>query len=164
MCRDTCSLFPRPSVHAAVSMRPRPPREAFEIRRRMRRHTVWTAPRPMTDPRAPCVLVAMFVTGCADPTVLARPHALAPPAAPSVAPRQLAAEPTIRILIAEGTDALAVVEEELPGELARIGEGESMLAVLTLPLETYLRGVVSAELPAGWNIEVRKAQASAARS
>lgn len=52
----------------------------------------------------------------------------------------------------------------LPGRLEVTVAGERLLAVLELPVETYLRGVVSAELPASWSLETKMAQAIAARS
>lgn len=51
-----------------------------------------------------------------------------------------------------------------PGTLRLYHEGSRILVVNELPLETYLQGVVGSELPASWGVEVKKAQAVAARS
>jgi len=51
-----------------------------------------------------------------------------------------------------------------PGRLEVLAEDGELLAVLEVPIETYLRGVVSAEIPSGWPVEVKMAQAIAARS
>jgi stage II sporulation protein D len=113
---------------------------------------------------------ALLLTGCAahapeasEPASLAMSEAararVSLPRLPA-----LEAEPTIRVLLAEGAAAAAVSADELPGELTRVGDGEATLAILTLPMETYLRGVVSAEIPAAWGVETKMAQAIAARS
>ncbi len=51
-----------------------------------------------------------------------------------------------------------------PGRLEVLAQEGELLAVLEVPIETYLRGVVSAEIPSGWPVEVKMAQAIAARS
>ncbi len=51
-----------------------------------------------------------------------------------------------------------------PGVLRLYHQGARILVVNEVPLERYVQGVVGSELPASWNIEVKKAQAVAARS
>jgi len=51
-----------------------------------------------------------------------------------------------------------------PGVLEIHALDGRLFAILELALETYLRGVVSAEVPASWDVEVKMAQAVAARS
>ena len=51
-----------------------------------------------------------------------------------------------------------------PGRLLVYHEGAHVLVVNEVPLERYLEGVLSGELPASWDPEVKKAQAVAARS
>jgi len=43
-------------------------------------------------------------------------------------------------------------------------DGNSMMAINNVPLETYLAGVISAEMPGYWEAEALKAQATAART
>lgn len=49
-------------------------------------------------------------------------------------------------------------------EIGRYGGGLSLSAVNIVNLEAYLAGVVTCEMPAGWNFEALKAQAVCARS
>ncbi|MBW2461982.1 MAG: SpoIID/LytB domain-containing protein [Deltaproteobacteria bacterium] len=51
-----------------------------------------------------------------------------------------------------------------PGRLEVLASEGELLTVLEVPIETYLRGVVSAEIPSRWPVEVKMAQAIAARS
>ncbi len=51
-----------------------------------------------------------------------------------------------------------------PGSLLLYHEGNRIRPVCELPLETYLEGVVSKEMPQSWNLEAKKAQVVAARS
>jgi SpoIID/LytB domain protein len=48
--------------------------------------------------------------------------------------------------------------------LLRVRAGTTISVVNELPLDTYLRGVVPAEMPSSWPVEALKAQAYAARS
>jgi stage II sporulation protein D len=50
------------------------------------------------------------------------------------------------------------------GSLLISASGSGLIAVNALPLEDYVRGVVSGESPAGWPLEALKAQAVAART
>ncbi len=116
-------------------------------------------------------LALVFVlSACAgEPSAGAPEPGAPPPANPSVplarrAWPTLEEEPEIRVLLAEGPEAQAVDEGDLPGELRRAGEGDEAIAVLVLSMESYLRGVVSSEIPSAWGIEEKKAQAIAARS
>ncbi|TVM16931.1 hypothetical protein DPQ33_11045 [Oceanidesulfovibrio indonesiensis] len=51
-----------------------------------------------------------------------------------------------------------------PGAVRLMVDNDSALLVNLVPLETYLRGVVPAEMPASWNGNALKAQAVAART
>jgi stage II sporulation protein D len=59
---------------------------------------------------------------------------------------------------------LLVGDRRYPGVLAISRSGAGLQAVNELDLETYLHGVVGAEMPASWEIEALKAQAVAART
>lgn len=50
------------------------------------------------------------------------------------------------------------------GRVRLINNGDGLLAINTLDLETYLTSVVGAEMPSSWHTEALKAQAIAARS
>jgi stage II sporulation protein D len=50
------------------------------------------------------------------------------------------------------------------GSLSVTASGGTINAINTVPLESYLRGVVPSEMPSGWAAEALKAQAIAARS
>jgi len=50
------------------------------------------------------------------------------------------------------------------GNLVVLNRGSSLTVINDVPLESYLLGVVPAEMPSSWNIEAQKAQAIAARS
>ena len=50
------------------------------------------------------------------------------------------------------------------GHLKIVNDNNALTVINDLPLEMYLRGVVPAEMPSGWEHEAHKAQAIAARS
>ncbi len=53
----------------------------------------------------------------------------------------------------------------LRGTVTAVVEGTSTLrTIAVMPMESYLRGVVPAEMPAGWNIQALRAQSVAART
>ncbi len=56
-------------------------------------------------------------------------------------------------------------ERQYPGEIIlRVGEDGTLTVINRIEIETYLQGVVPAEMPAGFPLEALKAQAVAARS
>jgi stage II sporulation protein D len=59
---------------------------------------------------------------------------------------------------------LAVAGASYPGRLVVSSDGKAVQVVDRLGLETYLKGVVPAEMPSSWAPEALKAQAVAARS
>lgn len=64
-----------------------------------------------------------------------------------------------------GADKKALAGKTFAGPLTlRVGLGGKLEVLGRLPLETYLRGVLPAEMPAKWPLEALKAQAVAARS
>lgn len=65
----------------------------------------------------------------------------------------------LRLVLPDGT------RSEVPGALRAVPTGTSGLrTVAVLAMETYLRGVVPAEMPAGWHTDALRAQAVAART
>ncbi|MGJ7442415.1 SpoIID/LytB domain-containing protein [Aquipuribacter sp. MA13-6] len=74
-------------------------------------------------------------------------------------PQLVSAAGPLRLVLPDGTRA------EIPGALRALPYGSSVLrTVAVLPMETYLRGVVPAEMPAGWHTDALRAQAVAART
>jgi len=57
-----------------------------------------------------------------------------------------------------------VGDRELADTIELHNDGGRLLLIGELPLEKYLQGVVSSELPASWSLEAKKAQAVAART
>jgi len=57
-----------------------------------------------------------------------------------------------------------VGDREYPGIIELHNEGDGLLLINELELEKYLLGVVAAEVPAGWPMETKKAQAVVART
>lgn len=76
-------------------------------------------------------------------------------------------EPLVRVLLARGTDRASVAakaQSMRAGDLRLVEQGGRVLAVDSLPLERYLRGVVPREMPASWPAQALRAQAVAART
>jgi stage II sporulation protein D len=72
--------------------------------------------------------------------------------------------PEARLTAAEGS-LLGLGEKSYAGTLIlRAGAEGTLTVVNAVPLETYLLGVVGAEMPLSWNLEALKAQAVAART
>jgi stage II sporulation protein D len=63
-----------------------------------------------------------------------------------------------------GTSTPGIHDGLYRGSLLVSASGSRVMAVNALPLEDYVRGVVSGESPSGWPIEALKAQAVAART
>ena len=63
-----------------------------------------------------------------------------------------------------GAQPLTVDGKEYRGGLTLLRSGASLMVVNAVPLERYLRGVVPAEMPAGWSTQAYEAQAVASRS
>lgn len=59
---------------------------------------------------------------------------------------------------------IKIGDREYPGTLELHRDAERLLVVNDLPLERYLAGVVSSEVPRSWGVEAKKAQAVAART
>ncbi|MCO4769755.1 MAG: SpoIID/LytB domain-containing protein [Deltaproteobacteria bacterium] len=57
-----------------------------------------------------------------------------------------------------------VGDREYPGTIELHNDGSGLLLINELELEKYLLGVVAAEVPAGWPMETKKAQAVVART
>jgi stage II sporulation protein D len=74
-----------------------------------------------------------------------------------------AGETSMPDLVVEG-EAFIADGRRLSGRLRVKSTGAALLAVLTLPLERYLYGVVASELPPEATIEAKKAQAVCSRS
>ncbi|MBN93063.1 MAG: hypothetical protein CL928_03200 [Deltaproteobacteria bacterium] len=60
--------------------------------------------------------------------------------------------------------SIRIGDKEFPGILELHREGTRLLLVNEVELERYLHGVVAGELPAHWGLEIKKAQAVAART
>lgn len=74
-------------------------------------------------------------------------------------PQLVSAEGPLRLVLPDGT------RSEIQGALRAVPTGTSGLrTVAVLPMETYLRGVVPAEMPAAWHTDALRAQAVAART
>ena len=59
---------------------------------------------------------------------------------------------------------IKIGEKSYPGALELHKDGDRLLLINELELEKYLLGVVGAEVPAGWPLEAKKAQAVVART
>ncbi|MFC5999693.1 SpoIID/LytB domain-containing protein [Quadrisphaera sp. GCM10027208] len=72
---------------------------------------------------------------------------------------------TFRLVLPPSTADPQGRRQELRGVLHAVPQGTSVLhSVLVLPMDTYLRGVVPAEMPAGWPAHALRAQSVAART
>lgn len=60
--------------------------------------------------------------------------------------------------------AIRVGDRSLPGRLRAACQDGALFLVDDIPMEAYVAGVVSSEMPTSWGIEAKKAQAVAARS
>ena len=72
--------------------------------------------------------------------------------------------PTIRVLLQSSRSPLEPAGEEYPGVVKVVQANGRFHRVCLLDLDTYVAHVVTGELPDGWDLEVKSAQAVAARS
>ncbi len=72
--------------------------------------------------------------------------------------------PTIRVLLESSRSPLEAGGEGYPGVVQVVEAQDRYHRVCLLDLDTYVAHVVTGELPDGWDLEVKRAQAVAARS
>ena len=68
------------------------------------------------------------------------------------------------LMLVNKSGALNAAGAAYRGTLTVVHETAGLSAINTLPLESYLRGVVPLEMPSSWSLEALKAQAVAART
>ncbi len=72
--------------------------------------------------------------------------------------------PTVRVLLRASNHPLEPDSEGYPGTVRVVQQGERWLRICALDLDAYVAQVVTGELPESWDLEVKRAQAVAARS
>jgi len=72
--------------------------------------------------------------------------------------------PAIRVLLRSSRQPLDADDEGYPGRVEVVEYGSRYLRICHIDLERYVAQVVTGELPASWDDEVKRAQAVAARS
>jgi len=86
------------------------------------------------------------------------------PASEPVAAGLLGGDQVVRVLLRSSRRALEPVAEGYPGTVEVVQHAGRYLRICRVDLETYVAHVVTGELPDGWDLQTKAAQAVAARS